>query len=61
LWELIGAGTPPHTAQAPWDNPLVPAPLSIPDLVWRNGALFSRAHDDCYTPALATFGNTAAQ
>jgi tRNA 5-methylaminomethyl-2-thiouridine biosynthesis bifunctional protein len=32
----------------------VPALLSIPDLDWRNGALFSRAHDDCYTPALAT-------
>jgi len=32
----------------------VPALLSIPDLEWRNGALFSRAHDDCYTPALAT-------
>ncbi|HAQ66588.1 MAG TPA: hypothetical protein DCR70_02325, partial [Phycisphaerales bacterium] len=33
---------------------MVPALLSIPDLDWRNGALFSRAHDDCYTPALAT-------
>ena len=33
----------------------MPALLSIPDLDWRNGALFSRAHDDCYTPALATF------
>ncbi len=32
----------------------MPALLSIPDLDWRNGALFSRAHDDCYTPALAT-------
>jgi tRNA 5-methylaminomethyl-2-thiouridine biosynthesis bifunctional protein len=32
----------------------VPALLSIPDLDWRNGALFSRAHDDCYTPVLAT-------
>ena len=32
----------------------MPALLSIPDLEWRNGALFSRAHDDCYTPALAT-------
>jgi hypothetical protein len=31
----------------------VPALLSIPDLDWRNGALFSRAHDDCYTPAVA--------
>ena len=32
----------------------MPALLSIPDIDWRNGALFSCAHDDCYTPALAT-------
>ncbi len=32
----------------------MPALLSIPDLDWRNGALFSHAHDDYYTPALAT-------
>ena len=32
----------------------MPALLSIPELDWRNGALFSRAHDDCYTPTLAT-------
>lgn len=32
----------------------MPALLSIPNLDWRNGALFSRAHDDCYTPTLAT-------
>ncbi len=32
----------------------MPALLSIPNLDWRNGALFSRAHDDYYTPTLAT-------
>jgi tRNA U34 5-methylaminomethyl-2-thiouridine-forming methyltransferase MnmC len=27
----------------------VPARLSIPDIEWRDGVLFSRAHDDAYT------------
>jgi tRNA 5-methylaminomethyl-2-thiouridine biosynthesis bifunctional protein len=27
----------------------VPAPLPIPDVEWRDGALHSRAHDDCYS------------
>jgi tRNA U34 5-methylaminomethyl-2-thiouridine-forming methyltransferase MnmC len=27
----------------------VPAPLPIPDVEWRDGALHSRAYDDCYS------------
>jgi tRNA 5-methylaminomethyl-2-thiouridine biosynthesis bifunctional protein len=38
----------------------VPALLSIPDTDWRDGALTSRTHNDCYVPALAQDASSGA-